>query len=212
MKRFIVGLALTAIASSSGHAFAQERVARVGSNKPARTTQTAHAKDESKPAPQGAPVATTSSGDGSTLKAPTDAGYLSSPPDHDLADVRTHEATTTGSGTERTIAVVVTTETKISRTLATPRLLRRMKADQTVAKLAEDFRACYAEDPAQKNAASAIVRVEVQADGSIDQASVESGATATPKINACIFSTAVGRKFAAPGGSGTAVLVQIRTR
>jgi hypothetical protein len=211
MKRFIVGFALAAIASSSGHASAQERVARVGSTKPARTTQTAHPKDASKPPAQNAAVATTSSGDGTTLKAPTDGGYLSSHPEHDLADVRSHEATTTGSVTERTIAVVVT-ETKISRTLATPRLLRHMKADQTVAKLAEDFRACYAEDPAPKNAPSAIVRVEVQADGAIDQASVESGPTSSPKISACIFAAAVSRKFVAPGGAGTAVLIQSRTR
>ncbi len=211
MNRLIVGFAFVAIVSSSAHAFAQERIARAGTTKkPARLVATAQPKSEPKHDPDNLPAPTTSA-DGSTLKAPTDSGYLSAPPEHDLADVHSNATATAGPGAERTIAVVVT-ETKVSRTLATPRLLRRMKADQTVAKLAEDFSACYAEDSSSKNSASAIIRVEVQPTGTIDQASVESGASATPKISGCISSKASERKFAAPGGAGTAVLIQVRTR
>jgi hypothetical protein len=95
--------------------------------------------------------------------------------------------------------------------LATPRLLRRMGADKTVGKLAEDFRACYAQDPAGKTAPDAVVRIEVDATGLIDQASVESGTKATLQVRACILSATSDAKFNAPGGNGAAVLVQFRT-
>ncbi|MEO8878166.1 MAG: hypothetical protein ABI461_21415, partial [Polyangiaceae bacterium] len=85
-------------------------------------------------------------------------------------------------------------------------------ADHVVAKLAEDFRACYVEDPAEKSAESAVVRVEIAASGSIDRTSVESGAKTTPQVTACIATAASSSKFNPPGGIGTAVLVQVRTR
>jgi hypothetical protein len=212
MNRIVFALALVCVASSSAHASAQERVAHIGAIKPARIVAANHAAKPKSAASSSAPVRT-SSGDGSTLAAPTDAGFVSSHPGQDLADVQAHGTTTSGSGAEeRAITVAAVTESKVSRTLATPRLLRRMNADRTVPKLAADFRACYTEDPAQKTAATAVVRVEIEADGSIDQATFESGAVTTPQIRACILSVGTAATFSAPGGTGTAVLVQVSTR
>ena len=193
MNRIAIGFALVTLCSLASSATAQER-----------------------PPSTEPPVAAHDVPANVALTAPTDRGYLSSHPGQDLVDVHAAVTTATSAGAdERTIAVVLTqssAEPKIVRMLATPRLLRRMKAERTVAKLAEDFRACYVEDPAQKNAPSAIVRVEVEPGGAIDDARVESGASATPKITACLFSAAMSTKFAPPGGAGTAVLVQVRTR
>ena len=212
MNRIVFALALVCVASSSTHASAQERVARTGDIKPARTVAVSHAAAKPKSAAASSTLVRTTSGNGSTLAAPTDTGFVSSHPGQDLADVQAHGTTSNGSGAEeRAITVGAVTESKISRSLATPRLLRRMNADRTVPKLAADFRACYTEDPAQKTAATAVFRVEVEADGSIEQASFESGAVATPQIRACIMSAGTAAKFSAPGGTGTAVLVQVST-
>jgi hypothetical protein len=212
MNRIVFALALvSSVASSSNFAFAQERVAHAGATaKPARAIA-AHADDKAK-----STVTTSalrkSSGDGTTLTAPTDSGVVTSHPGVDLADVHGQQAANNGSRVEeRTITVAAVTETKVARALATPRLLRRIGADKNVAKLADDFRLCYAQDPAAKSAADAVVRIEVDATGLVDQASVASGAKATPQVQACILSATSTAKFNAPGGVGTAVLVQVRT-
>ncbi len=217
MNRIVFALALvSSVASSSSLAFAQERVAHAGTTaKPARAVAAGHVDQKSKTSSSTSPTSATlrtSSGDGSTLAAPTDSGEVTSHPGLDLADVQAHGTTSPGSGTnERTTTVATVTETKVSRMLATPRLLRRIGADKAVVKLAEDFYACYAQDPAAKTAPDAVVRVEIDATGLIDQATVESGARATPQIRSCILSATASAKFNAPGGIGTAVLVQVRT-
>ena len=212
MKRFIFAVALAGLTTSSTYAVAQERVAtRSTTPKSARTTAAAHAEIQPKTRAPSAATPTTS-GDGSTLVAPTGSSIVVDHPGQDLADVRSHGTTATGSGAEaRTIAVVVG-ESKVPRMIATPRLLRRINADVVVAKLATAFRACYTEDPAEKTAESAVVRVEIAATGAVDRASVESGAKTTPQISACILASAADGKFNPPGGIGTAVLVQVRTR
>jgi len=212
MNRFIFAVTLAGLATSSGHAFAQERVARTGAIKPARTAAATHTDDKPKPsAGPSSPTATTS-GDGTTLSAPTGSSTVSEHPGQDLADVQGHGTTATGSGADAASVSVVVAASKAPRMVATPRLLRRINADRVVVKLAEDFRACYVEDPSEKSAASSLVRVEVAASGSIDRTAVESGAKTTPQVTACIASAAAGSKFNPPGGIGTAVLVQVRTR
>jgi hypothetical protein len=190
MNRIVfASVVVCSLASATGSAFAQERV--VKSSKVA--------------------AAPTSVGDGSTLVAPTKSAVVVSHPGVDLADIRTQNAAAKPSVDERTITVAAVTETKIARALATPRLLRRMGADKMVIKLAESFRACYVADPVQKSTPDAIVRVEIDATGSIDQTSVESASKATPQIRACILTATTSTKFNAPGGIGTAMLVQVRT-
>jgi hypothetical protein len=216
MNRIVFALALvSSVASASNAAFAQERVAHAGTTaKPARAIASARADQKAKSkaaAPTGATLRT-SSGNGTTLSAPTDSGVVTSHPGVDLADVHGQASTSSGPvAQERTITVAAVTEAKVSRMLATPRLLRRMGADKTVAKLAEDFRACYAQDSAAKTAPDAVVRVEVDATGLIDQANVESGAKATGLVRGCILAATGAAKFNAPGGAGAAVLIQVRT-
>ncbi len=212
MNRIVLALALvSSVASSSNLAFAQERVAHAGATaKPARAVLAASAeKSKSKPT---ASALRATSGDGATLVAPTVSGVVSAHPGVDLADVHGQASAASGPVVEeRSITVTAVTETNIARPLATPRLLRRMSADKTVAKLAEDFRHCYTEDPAAKTAPSAIIRVEIDPAGLIDRASIESGAKATPQIRACISSATSTAKFTAPAGIGTAILVQVLT-
>ncbi len=212
MKRFIFAVALAGLTTSSMNALAQERVAtRAPTAKSARTA--AVAKSEIQPKTPAPAMTPTSSGDGSTLVLPTQTSMVDSHGGKDLADVHVQTAATaTGSGADaRTIAVVVG-ESKIPRMIATPRLLRRMNADAVVGRLATAFHACFAEDPAEKTADTAVVRVEIAASGAVDRASVEGGAKATPQIAACILTSASNDKFAPPGGIGTAVLVQVRAR
>jgi hypothetical protein len=210
MKRFIFAVALAGLTTSSTQALAQERVAaREATNKPARAA--AHAEIQPKTAAPGATPTLSKSGDGSTLVAPTTTSVVSSH-GQDLSDVQaTGTKTVTTSGADaRTISVVVG-ESKIPKMIATPRLLRRMNADVVVAKLATAFQACYAEDPAEKTADTAVVRVEIAASGAVEKSSVEAGAKTTPQITACILSSATAGKFNPPGGIGTAVLIQVRT-
>ncbi len=213
MKRFIFAVALAGLTTSSTHAFAQERVAtREATNKPARG---AAARSETKPktpAPSVAPTVSKSD-DGSTLVAPTTAGVIDSHPGQDLADVQgTGPKSVSTSGADARTTAIVVGESKVPKMIATPRLLRRMNADVVVGKLATAFHACYIEDPGEKTVDSAVVRVEIAASGAVERSSIEAGAKTTPQITACILSAATAGKFSPPGGIGTAVLIQVRTR
>jgi hypothetical protein len=214
MKRFIFAVALAGLTTSSTHALAQERVAtREATNKPARAGAAARSEIQPKTPAPGATPTLSKTGDGSTLVAPTSAGVVDAHPGQDLADVQGTgpKAVSTSGADARTIAVVVG-ESKLPKMIATPRLLRRMNADVVVTKLATAFHACYVEDPAEKTADSAVVRVEIAASGVVERSTIEAGAKTTPQITACILSAATAGKFSPPGGIGTAVLIQVRTR
>jgi hypothetical protein len=214
MKRFIFAVALAGLTTSSTHAFAQERVAtREASNKSARAASAMRAEIQPKsPAPAVAPPVS-KAGDGTTLVAPSTSGVVDEHPGQDLSDVhQTSSKTASDSGVDAHAVAMTVAISKVPRIIATPRLLRRMNADVVVAKLAAAFHACYAEDPAEKTSESAVVRVEIAATGVVERSSVEGGAKATPQITACILSSATAGKFNPPGGIGTAVLIQVRTR
>jgi hypothetical protein len=214
MKRFTFAVALAGLTTSSMHALAQERVAtREATSKSARAASAQHAEIQPKtPAPT-PPLLASQTGDGTTLVAPSKTAIVDSHPGQDLADVGsgTAKAASDSGADARTIAMTVAAP-KVPRMIATPRLLRRMNADAVVAKLATAFHACYAEDPAEKTSDLAVVRVEIAASGVVERSSIEGGAKTTPQITACILSAATAGKFNPPGGIGTAVLVQVRTR
>jgi hypothetical protein len=214
MKRFIFAVALAGLTTSSTHVLAQERVAtRDVTTKSARAASVARAEIKPKtPAPTPQPIVS-QTGDGMTLVAPSKTAIVDSHPGQDLADVGagTAKAPSDSGADARTIAMTVAAA-KIPRMVATPRLLRRMNADVVVAKLATAFHACYAEDPAEKTSDVAVVRVEIAATGEVERSTIEGGAKTTPQVTACILSAATTGKFNPPGGIGTAVLVQVRTR
>jgi hypothetical protein len=214
MKRFIFAVALAGLTTSSTHALAQERVAtREVTNKSARAASAAHVETQPKSPAASAPLSVSKSGDGSTLVAPSTSGMVDGHPGQDLADVhQTTSKTSTDSGVDAHAVAMTVAASKVPRIIATPRLLRRMNADAVVAKLASAFHACYAEDPAEKTADSAVVRVEIAPNGAVDRSTVEGGAKTTPQVTACILSVATTGKFNPPGGIGTAVLIQVRTR
>jgi hypothetical protein len=213
MKRFIFAVALAGLTTSSTHALAQERVAtREVTNKSARAASAAHIETQPKsPAPASAPVS--KSENGLTLVAPSTSGMVDGHPGQDLSDVHQNTSkTSTDSGADAHAVAMTVAASKVPRLVATPRLLRRMNADAVVAKLASAFHACYAEDPSEKTADSAVVRVEIAPSGAVDRSTVEGGAKTTPQVTACILSVATTGKFNPPGGIGTAVLIQVRTR
>ncbi|MEO7114076.1 MAG: hypothetical protein ABI183_26785 [Polyangiaceae bacterium] len=214
MKRFIFAVALAGLTTSSTHAFAQERVAtREATNKSARAASAMRVEIPPKsPAPAAVPPVAKSE-NGLTLVAPSTSGMVDEHPGQDLSDVhQSTSKTSTDSGADAHAVAMTVAASKVPRLIATPRLLRRMNADVVVSKLATAFHACYAEDPAEKTSDVAVVRVEIAASGVVERSSVEGGAKTTPQIAACILSSAGAGKFHPPGGIGTAVLVQVRTR
>lgn len=214
MKRFIFAVALAGLATSSTHALAQERVAtREVTNKPARAANAQHAEIQPKtPAPSAA-TTRSKTDDGQTLIAPTKSAVVDEHPGQDLADVGTStKQSSSDSGADARAIAMTVAAAKVPRLIATPRLLRRMNADAVVAKLATAFHACYAEDPAEKTSDVAVVRVEIAASGAVERSSIEGGAKTTPQITACVLSAATTGKFNPPGGIGTAMLIQVRTR
>lgn len=214
MNRFFFAAALMVSSTVGGHAMAQERVAKAGTVKPARAAAAPKTPATPPPAPSAKSPTLTQ---GSTAADPhltmsTDPGTVDAHIGQDLADVHGDSQSSGASGDERVVASVVVAKSAVPRPIATPRLLRRMNADRATMKLSEDFHACYAPESNDKMAPFAVVRVEVAPSGDVEGAKVDSGATASPAIAACIAASSTHAKFGAPGGIGTIVLVQVRAR
>lgn len=223
MNRYVFAATIAALTAVAGASLAQERVAKSGAVKPARTaTSHADAAKATTPTPAAAPSAPSArtapdakapNGSGTDLVAPTTSGVVDEHVGQDLADVKGTTQSSSGSGAEeRAVAAVVVSDSAVPRPVASPRVLRRINADRVTPKLAEAFHACYAADSTDKTAEFAIVRLGVAGSGDIDSAKVDSGASASPAVVACMIGATTGTKFSAPGGIGTVVLVQVRTR
>lgn len=213
MNRFFFAAALMVSSTVGGHAMAQERVAKAGAVKPARTAQAQKAPAapiSASPAKSPTPTQGSTAAD-PHLTVSTASGTVDQHLGQDLADVHGDSQSNSASGDERVVTSIVIATSAVPRMIATPRLLRRMGADRATMKLAEDFQACYAAQSTDKTAAFAIVRVEVAASGDVEGAKVDSGAPASPAVAACIDASSTRAKFGAPGGIGTIVLVQVRT-
>ncbi|MGH7283091.1 MAG: hypothetical protein ACRELY_16320 [Polyangiaceae bacterium] len=215
MNRFFFAAALMVSSTVGGHAMAQERVAKAGAVKPARTAAAAKTTAATAAAPAAKSPTLTH---GSTAADPhltvsSGSGTVDEHLGQDLADVHGDSQSKSASGDERAVAaVVIGAQSAAPRAIATPRLLRRMNADRVTMKLADDFQACYATGSTDKTAAFAVVRVEVAPSGEVEGAKAESGAPASPAVASCIDASSEHAKFSAPGGIGTIVLVQVRTR
>ncbi|MEO8801312.1 MAG: hypothetical protein ABI551_25700 [Polyangiaceae bacterium] len=205
-----------ALSLSSAPLFAQERVALAGGVRPARKVAAIPASKKPPPAKAPATKEDKSEGsvavDGTTLVAPTERAVVDSPIGGDLADVRGDDKSVDASGTaERTVSMTVTAA-EIQRAMATPRLLRRINADRILPKVAEQVHACYTKEPADKASDTVVIRIGIDGTGTPDSARVESGASASPAVAACIAAAAGTVKFNPPGGIGTIVLVQTKVR
>lgn len=95
-----------------------------------------------------------------------------------------------------------------AKTLATPRLLRRMKSTEAIAGIQPALAQCAAKNPSA-TATTIPLRMSVSGAGAVEKVEVSEGTKVPAALLACVKEAAKTAQFTAPGGTGSLVVTPV---